>query len=277
MENVSSKASDSEIDADHAPLCSPAIILVEPQLGENIGQAARAMANFGLTDLRLVSPRDGWPNEKAIANAAGADAIVENATVFSTAEAAIADLNYVGATTARVRDMIKPVLTPESSVREFAARTAGGQRCGVLFGRESSGLQNEEIVLADTIIMAPVVPDFASLNLAQTVLLVGYEWRKLTAGDNLGRATEFDGPAREGLWLNKCKPATRGELLHFFAHIEAELSEAGFFKTDEKRSTMVRNIRNLFVRASLTGQEVKTLRGILVALTRVKRLRHRVE
>ena len=270
MENLSSEASESRSGSAQARLLSPAVILVEPQLGENIGQAARAMANFGLTDLRLVSPRDGWPNKKAAANAAGADAIINNATVFSTVEAAIADLNFVGATTARIRDLIKPILTPESAMGDLAKHTAEGLRCGVLFGRESSGLSNDEVVLADIVIMAPVMPGFASLNLAQSVLLLSYEWRKLTAGEELGRATKFDGPAREGLWLNKCKPATAGELLDFFAHIEAELSKAGFFKTDEKRSTMVRNIRNLFVRASLTSPEVKTLRGIVAALTRSK-------
>lgn len=276
MENTMSLAPD-DASGIAKTLSPPAIILVEPQLGENIGQAARAMANFGLSELRLVAPRDGWPSDKAIANAAGAKSIVENAVVFSTVEAAIADLHYLGATTARIRDMIKPVLTPESAAREFARRIDGGERCGVLFGRERWGLENDVIALADSIIMAPVNPAYASLNLAQAVLLIGYEWRKLIADGLLGRATEFDGPGREGLWLNKCKPATRDELLHFFSHIEKELNEGGFFKTDEKRVSMVRNIRNMFVRASLTAQEVKTLRGAVRALTRLRRIRHRVE
>jgi tRNA/rRNA methyltransferase len=277
MENLKPGTPDEASEMRESPLAPPAIILVEPQLGENIGQAARAMANFGLRELRLVAPRDGWPNQKALANAAGAKAIVENAAVFSTVEAAIADLRYIGATTARIRDLVKPVLTPESAVREFAVRSGGGQSCGVLFGRERWGLENDEIILADSIIIAPVDPAYASLNLAQAVLLVGYEWRKLTMGAQLGRATEFDGPAREGLWLNKCKVATRDELLHFFAHIETELNEGGFFKTDAKRATMIRNIRNMFVRASLTAQEVKTLRGVVRALTGLRRIRHRVE
>ncbi len=255
----------------------PSIILVEPQLSENIGQAARAMANFGLTDLRLVSPRPGWRSEKAFSNAAGAAAILERASVFSTIEAAVSDLHYVGATTARIRDMIKLVQTPENAARDLAGHSYSGQRCGVLFGRERSGLHNDEVVLADTVIMVPVAPDFASINLAQAVLIIGYEWRKATAGGDLGRATEFDGPGREGLIQNNCKPATRSELLDFFSHIEAELTEAGFFKTDEKRSSMIRNIRNLFVRAALTGQEVRTLRGIVVALTKLRHTRHGVE
>lgn len=277
MENNVPTAPKRESEAGTAAISPPVVILVEPQLGENIGQAARAMANFGLRELRLVSPRDGWPNEKALANAAGARAIVDNAVVFSTVEAAIADLHFLAATTARIREMIKPVATPESAAREFVRRTASGERCGALFGRERSGLENDEVALADTIVIAPVDPAFASLNLAQAVLLVGYEWRKLIAGDSLGRATQFDGPAYEGLALNRCNSATYEELLHFFAHIETELGEAGFFKTDEKRSNMIRNIRNMFLRASLTSQEVSTLRGVVGALTRLRRSRHRVE
>lgn len=277
MENRAPPAAEADDGHRQAPGSPPIIILVEPQLGENIGQAARAMANFGLKELRLVAPRDGWPNEKALANAAGASLIVENATIFSTVEAAIADLHYLAATTARSREMLKPVATPESAAREFSARTAQGERCGILFGRERWGLENDEVSLADTIVTAPVDPAFASLNLAQAVLLLGYEWRKATGDTSLGRATPCDGPAREGLALNRCNPATRDELLHFFAHLETELTEGGFFKTNAKRSTMVRNIRNIFLRASLTSQEVGTLRGIIRALTRLRRLRNRVE
>jgi tRNA/rRNA methyltransferase len=277
MENRAPPAAEADDGHRQAPASPPIVILVEPQLGENIGQAARAMANFGLQELRLVAPRDGWPNEKALANAAGASLIVENAAIFSTVEDAIADLHYLVATTARIREMLKPVATPESAAREFSARTARGERCGILFGRERWGLENDEVSLADTIVIAPVDPAFASLNLAQAVLLLGYEWRKATGGTSLGRATPCDGPAREGLALNRCSPATRDELLHFFAHLETELTEGGFFKTDAKRSTMLRNIRNIFLRASLTSQEVGTLRGIIRALTRLRRLRNRVE
>ena len=234
------------------------------------------MANFGLTDLRLVAPRDGWPNEKALANAAVARTIVENAHVFSTLEEALGDLNYVAATTARFRDMVKPVMTPETVVKQIENRTISGQQCGVLFGRERWGLENDEIALADTIVMAPVDPTYASLNLAQSVLLVGYEWRKLIAGDSLGRATPYDGPAHEGAPIEKCDLATRDELIHFFCHIETELTESGFFKTDEKRASMIRNIRNMFLRVALTSQEVRTLRGIVSALTRPRPKRHNV-
>ncbi|MEJ2124817.1 MAG: RNA methyltransferase [Alphaproteobacteria bacterium] len=259
------------------PLNAPAVILVEPQLGENIGQAARAMANFGLNELRLVAPRDGWPSESALANAASATAIIEGARVFATLAEAIADLNFVAATTARVREMVKPVLSPESAARDMASRSQNGQTCGILFGRERHGLENDEVSLADMLIIAPVDPTFASLNLAQAVLLLGYEWRKCTAGGLLGRGTQFEEQAVEGLPLNKAIPATKDELLGFFSHIEEELSQTGFFKTDEKRSSMVRNIRNMFERASLTSQEVKTLRGMVVALTGLRRLCNRVE
>jgi tRNA/rRNA methyltransferase len=266
-----------EGSADAPAPAAPVIILVAPQLGENIGQAARAMANFGLSELRLIAPRDGWPSEKALAAASGAADVIANAAVFETLEAAIADLHYVVATTARIREMVKPVLSPESAVKLMAAKAGDGERCGVLFGRERSGLENDEIALADCLVIAPVNPAFASLNLAQAVLLIGYEWRKATAGGSLGRATAFDGPAREGLHINKSFPATRAELLAFFQHLEAELEEGGFFKTDDKRSSVVRNIRNMFERAALTEQEVRTLRGIIVALAGMRRGRHRVE
>ena len=255
----------------------PVVILVEPQLGENIGQAARAMANFGLTSLRLVAPRDGWPSEKAMAAASGAADVIAAAELFATLPEAIADLHYVAATTARIREMVKPILTPETAVKLMAAKTAAGERCGLMFGRERSGLENDEAALADSLVIAPVNPAFASLNLAQAVLLVGYEWRKLTAGDSLGRATTFDGPAREGLYLNKSSPATRQELMGFFQHLERELDAGSFFKTDDKRSSMVRNIRNMFERAALTEQEVRTLRGMIVALTGLRPVRNRVE
>lgn len=263
--------------ASGTALPPPVIILVAPQLGENIGQSARAMANFGLASLRLVAPRDGWPSASALAAASGARHVVENAEVFPSLEAAIADLHYLVATTARIREMVKPILSPETAVKQIAAKAASGQRCGVLFGRERSGLENDEVALADALIIVPVNPAFASLNLAQAVLLVGYEWRKFVAGASLGRATQFDGPAAEGLYLNKSQPATREELFAFFQHLESELGAAGFFKTDDKRSSMIRNMRNLFGRAALTEQEVRTLRGIIVALAGLRRSRNRVE
>jgi tRNA/rRNA methyltransferase len=245
------------------------VILVNPQLGENIGFAARAMANFGLTDLRLVAPRDGWPNDKAHAAAAGAFRTVETARLYETLAEAIADLNYLLATTARPRDMVKPVMAPEDAASACAAHIAAGEACGILFGPERSGLDNEAISFADAVITAPVDPDFASLSLPQTVLLVGYEWLKQVRGsETLGRATEVDGPAKPGLRTDHTRPATRGELLALFGHIETELDRAGFLRPPEKRPTMVRNIRNMFHRMQLTEQDVNTWRGIVSSLVK---------
>lgn len=248
-----------------------AVVLVEPQLGDNIGAAARAMANFGLTDLRLVAPRDGWPSERARKAASGADGVIDRARLFDTVRDAVADLHYVAATTARPRDMVKPVLSPESAVREMLGRSAEGEACGVLFGRERWGLDNEEVALADAIVMAPVDPAFASLNLAQSVLLVAYEWMKQGSAGGLGRATTFDGPGQEGLSFGHKRPATREALYGFFDHLERELDTFGFLRPPEKRPIMVRSIRNMFHRMGATEQDVSTLRGIVTALTRGRR------
>jgi tRNA/rRNA methyltransferase len=246
----------------------PAVILVKPQLGENIGFAARAMANFGLTDLRLVAPRDGWPNDKAHAAAAGAAFVVEQATVYDSVEQAIGELNYVLATTARPREMVKAVLSPESAGRELRRRRDRAERSGVLFGPERSGLDNDTIALADAILTAPVSPGFASLSLPQAVLLFGYEWLKAaSAVPPLGRATSFDGPAVEGLACPDTRPATRAELLGLFDHLEGELDRTGFLYPPEKRPSMVRAIRNMFHRMAATEQDVRTWRGIVAALS----------
>ena len=247
----------------------PAIVLVQPQLGENIGFAARAMANFGLGELRLVSPRDGWPSDKARAAAAGADRLIDEAKLYASPELAIADLNFVLAATARPRDMVKLVLTPESAARELAARAGRGERCGVLFGPERSGLDNDVIVLADAIVTAPVDPSCASLSLPQAVLLLSYEWLRAQVSEpGLGRATEFDGPASEGMPLADTRPATRAELIGLFEHLEAELDASGFLRPPEKRPSMVRNIRNMFHRMGVTEQDVRTWRGIVASLGR---------
>ncbi|ABS64190.1 RNA methyltransferase, TrmH family, group 1 [Parvibaculum lavamentivorans DS-1] len=235
----------------------PAVILVAPQLGENIGTAARAMLNFGLTDLRLVRPRDGWPNERARAAASGADEVIDGARLFATTAEAIADLDYVIATTARSRDMVKPILTPETAATQMRVAFGAGGRAGLLFGPERTGLENDDIVLADALMMVPVNPAFASLNLAQCVLLMSYEWHK--AGD----ATEA---AR--IEYPQTRPATKEELVGFFHHLEGELDRFGFLKPPEKRPSMIRNLRNMFQRAVLTEQEVRTLRGVVAALTR---------
>lgn len=251
----------------------PVIILVEPQLGENIGTAARAMGNFGLNELRLVAPRDGWPSDYAIKAASGADWILEATQVYARVEEAIADLNYVFATTARPRDMVKPVTTPEEAGVEMRARISSGERVGILFGRERAGLTNDHIALADVILAAPVNPAFASLNLAQAVLLIGYEWFKETS-TSLGDGSRQDGGFEgSGLRMPGTRPATKEEVLGFFGHLETELDEGGFLKPLEKRPAMVRNIRNMFHRAKLTEQDVRTLRGIISALVLDKKSR----
>ncbi len=243
---------------------APAIILVEPQLGENIGTAARAMLNCGLSDLRLVRPRDPWPNEKARRAASGADAVVDAARVFERTEGAIADLTRVYATTGRPREMVKPMVTPRQAGAELRAHAAAGERCGVLFGPERTGLVNDDMALADAVLSVPLNPGFASLNLAQAVLVVAYEW--FQAGD----AT----PPRQ-LVTNASGPAGKAQLLEFFEHLERELDESGFLRNIEKRPSMVRNIRNMFQRAELTEQEIRTLHGIVKELStlRVRRSR----
>ncbi len=254
--------------AARAPAAAPANVLVNPQLGENIGFAARAMANFGLRDLRLVAPRDGWPNDKARSAAAVADVIVDHARVYDTAEAALLDCNFVIATTARPREMVKPVLSPQSAAATLRTRARSGQACAVMFGPESNGLDNDCLALADAILTAPVDPDFASLSLPQAVLLFSYEWLKGGEPDGLGRVTAFDGPVREGTTAPGTMPATREALFGLFAHLEQALDEAGFLRPPEKRPTMVRSIRNMFHRMEATDQDVRTWRGIVSALTR---------
>lgn len=235
----------------------PAVILVEPQLGENIGTAARAMLNFGLTDLRLVNPRDGWPNERAKAASSGADVVLENVRLTQSTKEAIADLDYVIATTARSRDMVKPVLTPDTAAAKLREVIGSGRKAGILFGPERTGLHNDDIALADATLMVPVNPAFASLNLAQAVLLVGWEWFK--AGDST---------QGERLDYLHGRPANKEELVGFFEHLEGALDAAGFLKPPEKKPTMILNLRNMWQRAQLSEQEVRTLRGVVAALTR---------
>lgn len=258
----------TDATASQSPAPAVAIVLVEPQLAENIGTAARAMANFGLIDLRLIAPRDGWPSERARATSSGADRVIDAARVFPTVEQAIADLRFVLATTARPRDMVKPIYTPESAASELLARNAAGEVCGVMFGPERSGLENEHIVLADGIVMAPVDPRFASLNLAQAVLLIGYELFQQSGHTSLGRITALDGPGEEGLSLGRKRAATREQLLGFFTHLERELDACGFLRPPEKRRIMVQSIRNMFHRIGVSEQDVNTLRGIVTALVK---------
>lgn len=233
------------------------IILVNPQMGENIGATARAMLNAGLVDLRLVAPRDGWPNPKADAMASGAIEVLENAKVFETTEEAIADLNFVLATTARLRDMEKEIYTPNTAAKEFVSRIDSSQKCGVMFGCERSGLSNDDVALANAVINVPLNPDFSSLNLAQAVLLITYEFYQATL-------TEVD--------LNdikmKSSPAPKAELENFLSRLESDLDNAGFFSNPEQKPHTVRNIRNLFDRTGLSSQEIQSLFGIFKALKR---------
>ena len=246
---------------------APVVVLVNPQLGENIGTAARAMANFGLSELRLVQPREAWPNEKARRAASGADWIIDGVRVFDTLEEAIGDLHRVYATTARPRGMTKTVITPEQAGRDMHARVARGQRVGILFGRERWGLTNDEVSLADVIITAPVNPEFASLNIAQAVLLVAYEWYRHVAGEGVGMGTAEAPPVKPGLQMPDSRPATRAELIGLFEHLESALDEADYFRAKDMRPVIVRNLRNMLERAELSEQEVRTLRGIIRALS----------
>ena len=238
-----------------ATLGGPAIILVVPQMGENIGKAARAMYNFGLTDLRMVAPRDGWPNDKASATASGADIVIENARIFERLEDAIADLQFVLATTARDRHMVKPVVTPSEAAAQLRAVESKGGACGILFGGEKAGLKNEHVVLAQKVVSVPVNPAFASLNLAQAVLLMAYEWFQAA-----------DRTDSESLDILGSDWATGAEIVGLFEHLEAELDASGFLFPPEKREPMIRNIRNIFQRVPLTSQDTQTLRGIIKAL-----------
>ncbi|WP_457090062.1 RNA methyltransferase [Microvirga sp. P5_D2] len=237
------------------------IILVEPQLAENIGMVARAMANFGLSELRIVAPRDGWPRKGAHSAASGAVHVLDGAKLYDTAQEAIADLNYVFATTARERGQMKRVFAPEPAMKEAHQRTSEGQRIGIMFGRERTGLENDEISLADAIITFPVDPKFSSLNLAQAVLLVSYEWYKLATGG----ALPFDGEIRS-------PPAAREAVTSFFDYLEKELEAVNFYPED-KKPIMARNMRDIFHRLAMTEQDVRTLRGAIRALAEGRRLR----
>ncbi len=245
---------------------APAIILVEPQLGENIGTAARAMMNCGLADLRLVRPRDGWPNETAIAASSGAELILEEARLYETAAAALEGLHHVYATTARPRDMNKPVLGPREAGLAMRKAEAAGTRNGILFGKESKGLHNDDIVLAGMIVEARLNPAHTSLNLAQAVLLVGWEW--WMAGPVKTPAAEPEAKVEKA-----DAPALQSDLINMFEHLEGALDAAGHFFPAEKRPVMARNLRNIFHRAELTDSEVRGLRGVIESLVRRPRRR----
>ena len=250
--------SDTENVAADAGI--PAVILIRPQLSENIGTTARAMMNCALNDMRLVAPREDWLSERAVAASSGAESVLRAARVFATTEDAIADLHRVYATTGRNRFMVKPVVTPRQAASELRAHIASGLNCGLLFGPERAGLENDDVALADTVITVPLNPEHCSLNLAQSVLLVAYEWYQ--AGD----------PAEPRAMTKGAAPvADKKELVAFFLHLERELDECGFYRVEEKRPSMVRNVRNMFERADLTVQEVRTLHGIVHELVTLRR------
>jgi tRNA/rRNA methyltransferase len=243
---------------------APAVILADPQMGENIGAAARAMCNFGLSDLRIVRPRDGWPNPVAQAMATrGAAQVLDAARIFTRVEDALAGLTRVFAATARDRYMQKAILEPEACIAVCAAEAEAGAQAGLLFGSERAGLENDDVSLADTILTIPCNPEFTSLNLAQSVAVVAYEWQKRAGGVT---------PASPALPPD-IRMADRGDLIGLFEHLEAELDRVEFLYPPKKRPAMVRNIRNMWHRANLTYQDVQTIRGMITALTRTPKRR----
>lgn len=233
------------------------IILVEPQLGENIGTTARAMLNFGFENLILVNPRDDWPNEYAIKAAAGAIKVIEKTRVFKNLEDALSEFNFAFSTTIRPRDMVKPVNGLEKMAEKSHEKLEIKQKIAFIFGREKSGLTNHQISLTDEIIEIPTNKDFSSLNLAQAVILVVSELNRLGVSY-----------AKEEIVIPDSFPANKKDLISFFNHLERALDDSGFLKPLEKKPTMMMNIRNIFNRSNLTDQEVKTLRGVITALLR---------
>lgn len=237
----------------------PAFVLVRPQMGENIGAAARAMWNFGLDRMRIVAPRDGWPNPKSVAMASGAGRLLDEAQLVDTTGAALEDCHYVFATTARARGLTKPVVSPERAMQIAAERIAAGEKVAVLFGPERAGLENDDIARANAIINVPVNPEFASLNLAQCVLLTAYEWQRA--------ASEI---TPERVDMAKARWAEQIEIEKLGDHYEAQLDEAGFFFPEHKAESMKLNLRNMWSRMPLTGADVQMLHGVLRQMVRWK-------
>ncbi|HEY6047782.1 MAG TPA: RNA methyltransferase [Sphingomicrobium sp.] len=235
----------------------PVIVLVRPQLGQNIGKAARAMLNFGLTEMRLVSPRDGWPNPDAGPAASGADVVLERAEVFDTVEAAIADCAQVFASTVRRRDLIMPVLGPEQMAEQISASQ---ERSAILFGPERSGLETEEVALANAIVTVPINPDFASLNLAQAVILLAYEWSK--------RSELAVPPAKEPE-----PPAPHREVEGLIGQLNQELDKKGYFHPPSRTQATKNTLRTIFTKTGWSSREVKAVRGVIRALVNPPRQR----
>lgn len=231
----------------------PVIVLVNPQMGENIGAAARAMLNCGIDELRIVNPRDGWPNERADAMSSSALEKMPPVKVYATTAEALADCHYTYATTARPRDMVKPVMTAKEAAVDCRARESGGQKCAYLFGAERAGLDNEDVALSHAIITIPVNPDFSSLNLGQGVLLCAYEWFQ-AGGENPNAPREL-------------LPAPHDELNNLYNRLEEELRAGGFFRTQEMQPTVMRNLKNMLSRSEMTSQEINTFHGMITVLT----------
>jgi len=253
--------------ADLRPLGNaPVVVLVRPQLADNVGAVARAMANGGLFHLRLVAPRDGWPQEKAWRMASGADRLLDAATVHPTVGDAVADLHHVFATCPRPRHINKPVMTARGAAAALREICGRGLRAGLLFGPERAGLNNDDMAHADALIRYPLNPDFMSLNLAQAVMVMAYEW--WTADDPT--------PPRV-LMTNETRVATKGRLDNFLEHLTDQLDACGFLRNAPKRPGMVRNIRHFFERGEVTEQELRTLHGIVTELAIGRRQRGRLE
>ena len=241
-------------DAD-VILGGPAVILVEPQLGENIGMVARAMLNCGLKELRLVNPRDGWPNERAVAACAGATVILDNVVLFDSLEAAIADCHYTYATSGKPASQIKPVATAREAARDTRAREAAGEKVGYIFGPERTGLYIDDLAHARAVLTVPLNPAYTSLNLSQAVLLCAYEWW-LLADETPPRA----------LHMGKAEAATQSQIGHLINRLDHELVEAHYYPTEKLEPHMRRSIRNIITRMELTDQDVRTLQGVISAL-----------
>ena len=236
----------------------PTFVLLRPQMGENIGAAARGMWNFGLDRMRITSPRDGWPNQKAVAMASGAGRLLDEALLFDSTAASVADCDYVYATTARPRDLTKLVMTPEAAMQDARERVAAGQKVAVMFGPERAGMENADIAIANAIISVPVNPEFPSLNLAQCVLLTGYEWRRADVPSEPSRV------AAVGDWAEQL------EIEKLAEHYEQRLEDAGFFFPAHKAENMKLNLRNLWSRMPRTRADAQMLHGIMRQMVRWK-------
>ena len=253
---MNSKMSCTALNCNLEENKTPIFILVRPQMPENIGMAARAMMNCGVYQMRIVNPYCDPRCEKALRASSGAENILINASVFKTLFDATEDLNYLMATTARMRDMVKPIYTAETAIPYLRTQIERGAKTGILFGPERTGLENNEVAFADAIIEIPLNPEHTSLNLSQAVLLVGYEYFKGLSGKKILISSQGNGVAK------------KTEMYKFLTHLESLLEERGYFRISDKKPRMLRNLNNIFIRNLLTGQEIRTLHGVLNTLTR---------